>query len=86
MPRPSAFSSPPIRCSRPGGARDRAHGLASVSASRRYGQNSAEPSGAFGSVAKPGSMLGSVVDASGTCHGSEPLASEPSDSRITGVR
>ncbi len=62
-----------------------AHGRASVSWSRRYGQNSPEPSGAFGSVANAGSTVGSD-SASGTFHGSDPLASEPSESRITGVR
>ena len=73
-----------MRCSSPG-VPGTAHGLASVSSSRRYGQNSSEPSGEFGPVANAGSNVGSVP-ASGTCHGSDPLASEPSDSRITGVR
>ena len=41
--------------------------------------------GTFGPVANAGSARGSA-DTSGTCHGSEPLATEPSDSTITGVR
>src|SRR3954452_20834653 len=62
-----------------------AHGRARVSESRRYGQNSPDPSGALGSVANPGST-DSRVSASGTFHGSEPLARAPSESTMTGVR
>ena len=62
-----------------------AHGLASVCGSRRYGQNSPEPSGALGSVANWTVSAGSSLT-SGTSHGSEPLASEPSERSTTGVR
>jgi hypothetical protein len=72
-----------MRCSRPG-VPGTAQGRASVSASRRYGQNSS-PSGELGPVANAGSNFGRSA-ASGTRHGSEPLASEPSESSSTGVR
>ena len=51
FPVPSAFSSPPIRCSRPG-VPGIAHGRARVSASRRYGR-------------KPPSWLGASAKATG---------------------
>ena len=52
-----------MRCIRPG-VPGIAHGRASVSGSRRYGQNSALPSAStwFGSVANGTEMSGSVVD------------------------
>ena len=52
-----------------------AHGRASVSGSRRYGQNSSVPSSRswFSSVAKGTEMSGSV-STSGSFHGSAPLA------------
>ena len=64
-----------------------AHGRASVSGSRTYGQYSGLPSASvwLGSVAKGTEMSGSS-DTSGSCHGSDPLARYPSDSRMTGVR
>ncbi len=80
-PRPSDFSRPPSRCSRPG-VPGMAHGRASVLGSRRYGQNS--PSW-FGPVANGTEMSGSS-SSDGMSQGSEPFARTPSDSRITGVR
>jgi hypothetical protein len=82
LPVPSAFSSPPMRCCRPA-VPGTAHGRASVSGSRRYGQN--VPSGAFGSVANATLRSGRSAR-SGISHGSEPLAIAPSDSSSTGVR
>ena len=66
----SAFSRPPIRCSRPG-VPGIAHGRAMVSGSRRYGRNA--PSSAFGSVANSTRRSGSDPT-SGSSHGSEPFA------------
>ena len=85
MPSPS-FSMPPTRCISPG-VPGIAHGRASVSGSRRYGQNSGLPSASvwLGSVAN-GTEMSGRSSTSGSCHGSEPLARNPSDSRITGVR
>jgi hypothetical protein len=77
----ASFSSPPMRCSRPG-VPGMAQGRARCS-SRRYGQNS--PSGAFGSVANFGSMSGRALT-SGSFHGSDEFARNVSVSRITGVR
>ena len=84
-----------MRCSSPG-VPGIAHGRARVCSSRRYGQNSAfsAPSALlsgpvwttwFALVANAGSISGSS-DSSGMRQGSEPLASMPSDSSITGVR
>ena len=62
MPSPS-FSMPPTRCISPG-VPGIAHGRASVSGSRRYGQNSGLPSASmwFGSVANGTEMSGRSVD------------------------
>src|SRR3954465_2556431 len=83
-PLPSCFSRPPIRCWRPG-VPGMAHSRASVSGSRTYGQNSPDPSVAFGFDANSTLRAGSW-ETSGPSHGSEPLATEPSDSNNTGVR
>ena len=71
---PSAFSMPPMRCSRPG-VPGTAHGRASVSGSRRYGQNSVLPSSLVWlcSLANATRRSGSE-STSGIRHGSEPLA------------
>ena len=69
FPVPSCFSMPPMRCIRPG-VPGIAHGRASVTGSRRYGQNS--PSW-FGSVANVTDRSGSA-STSGSSHGSEPFA------------
>ena len=86
VPAPSAFSMPPIRCSRPA-VPGIAHGRARVSGSRRYGQNSMVPSAPswLSSVAKLGSILASRLT-SGTHQGSDPFARYPSESKNTGVR
>ena len=85
MPSPS-FSMPPTRCIS-FGVPGIAHGRASVSGSRRYGQNSGLPSASvwLGSLANGTEMSGRSAT-SGSCQGSEPLAMKPSDSRMTGVR
>ena len=72
----SAFSSPPIRCSRPG-VPGSAQVRASVSGSRRYGWKT---SPSFGTSANAGSIAARSA-ASGISHGSEPFASEASESR-----
>ena len=86
VPDPSAFSMPPTRCSRPG-VPGTAQGRASVAGSRTYGQNEPVPSGStwFGLVANSTAIAGRLAT-SGTCHGSEPFARYPSESRNTGVR
>ena len=76
----SCFSSPPIRCSRPG-VPGIAHGRAPRS-SRAYGSNASPSAGAS---ANAGSIGGSA-SVSGICHGSLELARNRSESRITGVR
>ncbi len=81
---PSAFSSPPTRCCRPG-VPGTAHSRASVSGSRTYGQNSSDPSAALVSEANRTRRSGRF-STSGISHGSEPLATAPSDSSSTGVR
>ena len=80
---PSAFSSPPIRCSSPG-VPGTAHGRARVSASRRYGRK-LPILGPFASVANSTGVSGRSPT-SGSRHGSEPLAIAPSESSSTGVR
>src|SRR6266508_439700 len=79
-PVPSSFSRPPMRWRSPG-VPGMAHGRARFS-SRRYGRNSVP---AFGPVANPGSIVGSV-SASGMSHGYEEFERNVSESRITGVR
>ncbi len=59
-----------------------AHGRASVSGSRRYGQNS---SPWLGSVANGTEMSGNA-SMSGSTHGSAPFARYPSVRSMTGVR
>ena len=77
LPVTSCFSSPPMRCSRPG-VPGLTHGRASVAGSRRYGK---KPSG---SVRKWMSIGGRVLT-SGISHGSEPFARNPSLSTNTGT-
>ena len=86
LPVTSAFSIPPIRCSRPG-VPGIAHGRASVSGSRRYGWNTGAPSAvtSFGSVANSTLRSGSSA-VLGSRHGSDPFARYPSDRTMTGVR
>ena len=82
---PSAFSMPPMRCSRPG-VPGMAHGLASVCGSRREWLEVAVFGLSAGVAnANPADRSGRSAT-SGIRHGSEPLARYPSDSRITGVR
>ena len=74
----SRFSSPPIRCARPG-VPGIAHGRAPCS-SRAYGSNGSSVASAnFGSISCSAS-------GSGIRHGSLELARKRSVSRITGVR
>ena len=75
-----------MRCISPG-VPGIAHGRASVSASRRYGQNTSLParSTALSSVWN-GTEMSGRSSTFGSRHGSEPLARYPSDRRITGVR
>ena len=61
-----------------------AHGLASVTGSRRNGSNSS-PLAPAAANANSALRSGSVAT-SGISHGSEPLARYPSESRTTGVR
>ena len=70
-----------MRCIRPG-VPGIAHGRASVSGSRRYGQKS--PSW-FGDSAN-GTPISGSASTSGRNQGSEPFARYPSVSRMTGVR
>ncbi len=82
MPVSFSFSSPPIRCSRPG-VPGIAHGRARVSASRLYGRKPPSPS--LGVVANSVEMS-LRAPTSGMSHGSEPFARYASDRRKTGVR
>ena len=71
---PSAFSMPPMRCSRPG-VPGIAHGRASVCGSRVNGWKSEPSAGLSAAVANANSADRSGRSAtSGIRHGSEPLA------------
>src|SRR5688572_24034956 len=73
----SAFSRPPMRCSRPG-VPGTAHGRASVTSSRAYGWN--EALSVQLAAPMPGRSAGD-----GTFHGSEPVARNASERYTTGV-
>src|SRR3954467_6791142 len=79
LPVTLAFSSPPMRCSRPG-VPGIAQGRASVSGLRLYASN-----GSPSASANAGSMRASA-STSGISHGSAPFARYASDSTYTGVR
>ena len=82
----SPFSRPPMRCSRPATCRG-AHGRARVSLVAGVGWNvGVVPAVVRGAGAWANRVDdGQVVDL-GIRHGSEPLARQPSESSITGVR
>ena len=71
----SSFSIPPIRCSTPG-----VPGIAHGRTRRSSRRNGAKFSGSVRNLA----WIGSRSSRSGRCHGSAPLASEPSDRYATG--
>ena len=73
----SAFSSPPIRCSRPG-VPGTAQGRASVSGSRRYGWKHVA---VVRRASRTSSRCTGSAATSGISHGSEPLASYASERR-----